>query len=65
MPKAFVPCQYHVAPAGGFPTLVIVALLHCGELLVGFAGVDGIPEMVTVTEPLPLLQQPLALSALM
>ena len=44
-PVALV-CQYHVSPAGGVPTRVIVTpgLEHCGELLVGFAGFAGVTQ---------------------
>jgi hypothetical protein len=40
VPFAFVPCQYHVVPVGGVPERVIVTVLHCGELLVGFEGAE-------------------------
>jgi len=38
VPLAFVPCQYQVIPAAGFPLRVMVTSLHCGELLVKLLG---------------------------
>ena len=41
-PLALVPCQYHVVPDAGVPDRVIVTEVHCGELLVGLFGTEGV-----------------------
>ena len=57
VPLGFVPCQYHVVPAGGFPERETVTEAHCGELLVGAAGTLGSEYTTTEVLELLLLQQ--------
>ena len=57
VPLGFVPCQYHVAPAGGLPEREIVTEAHCGELLDGVAGTLGNEYTTTEMLALLLLQQ--------
>ena len=57
VPLGFVPCQYHVVPAGGFPERETVTEAHCGELLDGVAGTLGNEFTTTKVLALLLLQQ--------
>lgn len=63
VPFGFVPCQYQVVPVGGTPVLVKVEEVHCGELLVGLLGDEGVFVIETTILALALLQQPVEFKA--
>jgi hypothetical protein len=49
VPVAFVPCQYHVSPAGGVPVAVNVFAPQFADT-VGVGGAVGFAFTVTATE---------------